>query len=332
MVSRASHIVDEYKHLSANLKGANSLRSLDSLNHSTCSLQHYYDESKSITYNNLCRSIDPKHSVSCSRIHSVASLEVWHLILGNRSLQLESQHPYTMRFDSSPLIKASYSAQEYRARYSGIQKSEGYDFSIRDERRQPRNSCLPQFRKAAGWRRGAIINTVLVSTISPALFITQLLYWVQSGSPFGYQVMFSGSCNSAVGRVSTALHLLINILASLILAASNFFMQVISSPTRSEIDHAHLRGNWLDIGMPNPRNVSKVSPRKACAWILFFLSSVPIHVLFNAVIFSTDHRESEFQGYVVDESLLTGGETYLPGASLSFSIDSTVIPPSLTAD
>jgi hypothetical protein len=109
--------------------------------------------------------------------------------------------------------------------------------------------------------------------------------------------------------------LVINTLSSLVLASTNFFMQVLNAPTREELDRAHSQGSWLDVGVPSPRNAFRVSRFKMIMWLLFVLSSIPIHLLFNSAIFSTDNRGAEFDYFVFDESLLNGGAVLGPGTS-----------------
>lgn len=98
-------------------------------------------------------------------------------------------------------------------------------------------------------------------------------------------------------------------------------MQVLNAPSRAELDSAHEKGSWLDIGVPSPRNAFRICRFKTIMWLLFFLSSIPIHLLFNSAIFSTDHRESRFSYFVFDESVLTGGAIFDPGASLPLALD-----------
>lgn len=169
-----------------------------------------------------------------------------------------------------------------------------------------------------GWRKSAFINTVLVSTVLLVLLTCHVILWAKSGSVTGYQIIHSGKCaGNAVGRLNTITHLMINILSSLVLASTNFFMQVLNAPSREELDSAHEKGSWLDIGVPSPRNVFKVSRFKRIMWILFFLSSVPIHLLFNSAIFATDRRESTFSYFVFDESVRNGVPAFDPGTKLA---------------
>ncbi|KAI1324847.1 hypothetical protein F5Y16DRAFT_379730 [Xylariaceae sp. FL0255] len=53
-----------------------------------------------------------------------------------------------------------------------------------------------------------------------------------------------------------------------------------------------------------------------CSAALFF-SSVPIHLLFNSVIFETESRESNFHLTIASDEFLTGGDYFPPGASLT---------------
>lgn len=174
--------------------------------------------------------------------------------------------------------------------------------------------------RLSGWRRSAFINTVLVSTVFLVLLSSQVFLWAKSGDLAGYHIIHSGQCaGNGVGRLNTLLHLIINILSSLVLASTNFFMQVLNAPSRAELDSAHERGSWLDIGVPSPRNVFRVSLFKTTMWLLFFLSSIPIHLLFNSAIFSTDNRGSTFSYFVFDESVLIGGAAFYPGTSLALA-------------
>ncbi|KAI1847360.1 hypothetical protein JX266_006585 [Neoarthrinium moseri] len=68
-------------------------------------------------------------------------------------------------------------------------------------------------------------------------------------------MFYSGRCGTgSASRLNLALHLLLNILSTAILASSNFFMQILNAPTRDEVIEAHSRGSWLDIGVPSWRN------------------------------------------------------------------------------
>jgi hypothetical protein len=82
-------------------------------------------------------------------------------------------------------------------------------------------------------------------------------------------------------------HVLINALSSVLLSASNYAMQCVTSPTRSECDVAHARGDWMDVGVAGTRNLTRISHRRKVVWVLLALSSIPIHLLYNSAVFKT---------------------------------------------
>jgi hypothetical protein len=83
---------------------------------------------------------------------------------------------------------------------------------------------------------------------------------------------------TAIERWNTVFHIFINALSTVLLAGSNYTMQVLSSPTRSEIDSAHARGKWLDVGVLSPRNLRLISRKRAALCIALAFSSIPLHL------------------------------------------------------
>lgn len=102
--------------------------------------------------------------------------------------------------------------------------------------------------------------------------------WRRFGIMSGYGTIQQGDC-AAAKRLNTWLHLLINILSTLLLAGSNAFMQVFSAPTRQEVDRAHARGIWLHIGVLGIRNWRGIAKRKALVSLVLALTSIPFHLL-----------------------------------------------------
>ncbi|KAH7372286.1 hypothetical protein BKA66DRAFT_534379 [Pyrenochaeta sp. MPI-SDFR-AT-0127] len=88
-----------------------------------------------------------------------------------------------------------------------------------------------------------------------------------------------------IERWNAVLHIFVNALSTILLAGSNYTMQVLSSPTRSEIDKAHEKGEWLDIGILSPRNLKFISRKRAALCIILATSSIPLHLFYNASIF-----------------------------------------------
>lgn len=87
--------------------------------------------------------------------------------------------------------------------------------------------------------------------------------------------------------MSAWLHLAINVLGTILLGASNYCMQCLSFPTRDEVNKAHSRGAWLDIGVPSVRNLRQISSKRLALWWLLAVSSIPLHFLYNSPVFTT---------------------------------------------
>ncbi|KAI3579703.1 hypothetical protein IWW34DRAFT_693993 [Fusarium oxysporum f. sp. albedinis] len=141
-------------------------------------------------------------------------------------------------------------------------------------------------RYFSGWRAG-LARCTAVASIVTAINITFLLVAIPrlsisaSGSSEG--ALFSGDCKRAK-QLSIWLHLAINILATALLAAGNYTQQVLTAPTRSEINIGHSQERWLDIGVSSLHNLRQISGKRVAAWILLALTSVPIHLFYNSTI------------------------------------------------
>lgn len=121
----------------------------------------------------------------------------------------------------------------------------------------------------------AAITTAIVLSLN-LLFAFVVLFKYDSNDGVG--ILFEGDCG-VVKRWDTALHLIINILSTALLAASGFTMQCLSSPTREEVDLAHKYRQSLEIGLLSLTNLFHMRTWKAVFWTLLCLSSMPLHLL-----------------------------------------------------
>lgn len=160
-------------------------------------------------------------------------------------------------------------------------------------------------RRLQGWRAGASICATAVGTV---LAVNVLLIIIASatnaGSTGGLATIQSGDCTKSQ-NLDTWLHFLINVLSTMLLALSNYCMQCLSSPTREDVDKAHARGKWLDVGIHSIRNLGSIPPFRLLLWSLLALSSVPIHLLFNSTLLLT-RSSNEYALFVGSPLLLTG--------------------------
>ena len=136
-------------------------------------------------------------------------------------------------------------------------------------------------RNLQGWRFGIFSGVLLACAVLIAN--TSITAWAaarQQGNigEDAQITLFQGDCER-VRRLNIGAHLAINILSTILLGASNYAMQCLSSPTRKEVDAAHARRKWLDIGVPSARNLGRISRKRVVLWVLLVISSLPLHLL-----------------------------------------------------
>ena len=94
----------------------------------------------------------------------------------------------------------------------------------------------------------------------------------------GKRVLYDGQCDTTK-RINIGIHLLINVLSTILLGASNYCMQCMSAPTRAEADRVHAKFRWVDIGVPSIRNLRKIRGMRVVLWLLLGFTSLPLHLL-----------------------------------------------------
>lgn len=107
-----------------------------------------------------------------------------------------------------------------------------------------------------------------------------------TGGSSNSKVIYDGSCDMA-GRWNTGLHIIINIISTCTLATSNYCMQTLVAPTRDEIDIAHAKCRWLDVGGSSFRNLFAISYARLGLWIVLLLTATPLHLLYNSLVFES---------------------------------------------
>ncbi|CZR67199.1 uncharacterized protein PAC_17098 [Phialocephala subalpina] len=182
-----------------------------------------------------------------------------------------------------------------------IRRSGRYVSHVQYEYAAPRDSEEP--RKFSGWRGG-----ILAAACSSGLvLLINLIFtiWAAAKSKSGTQVgtIYAGDC-ATVRKADSGLHIAINVMGTMLLGASNYTMQCLSSPTRKEVDAAHSRGKYLDIGLPSPKNLN--GWKKKIVFTFLVLSTVPLHFLWNSAVFTTT-QQLDYNAYIVTPNFLTNG-------------------------
>ena len=133
-------------------------------------------------------------------------------------------------------------------------------------------------QRFSGWRFGVLNFATCASIVFLINLIVTIWGSVAHRDQEDRSVLSEGSC----GRIKTlnpGIHVLINVLSTVLLSGSNYCMQCLSAPTRGEIDEAHAARRWLDVGVPSFRNLRRISRRRLFLWLLLGTSSLPLHLL-----------------------------------------------------
>ena len=133
-------------------------------------------------------------------------------------------------------------------------------------------------RNVKGWRMGVIVSACAAGLVFLVNFLFFVIAMATVGQANGIGTLYEGDCNT-VKRADTVIHLFLNVLGVVMLAASNYTTQCLSSPTRKEIDKAHRQRRALDIGLPSIFNLMFLSRPKVMLWSFLMLCTLPLHLL-----------------------------------------------------
>ncbi|KAL3472966.1 hypothetical protein BJX99DRAFT_249257 [Aspergillus californicus] len=143
---------------------------------------------------------------------------------------------------------------------------------------------------ARAWIKGVVVCSwvmggVLAVNIILTIIAAALAYSKNDGQSFPFASMYMGKCSTAKNW-TTGLHLVINLLSTAMLGASNYCMQCLASPSRAQVDEAHSQRTWVNVGVPNIWNLLRRQRGKR-QWLGYVLltTSLPIHLIYNSAIF-----------------------------------------------
>ena len=171
-----------------------------------------------------------------------------------------------------------------------------------------------------GWRKSGLINAILIWILT--LLLTALLFTSAFRLGDGWSSFLdntkvpTGNCEEA-SHTNLALHVILNAVATLALASSNFFMQVFCAPSRDNIDKAHQKGRCLEIGVQSVKNLRYLSAPRIVSWLLLGATSVPLHLFINASVTET-RATTDFQVVLAADDFLKGGPYAGPGVGRPF--------------
>ena len=162
----------------------------------------------------------------------------------------------------------------------------GIDTSNEAEPSAPSTSKFSKWkaRWSAQWRNlGWQIGVLSAFYISVFVLVVNISLLIVGGVKHGGYADGIGTLNygdsGPMKRIGLTYHVLINVLSTALLTSSNYCMQILSAPSREELDLAHARNSWLDIGIISFRNLAFISQRRMVCWCILGFSSLPLHLL-----------------------------------------------------
>ncbi|KAL2430720.1 hypothetical protein ABEF95_013198 [Exophiala dermatitidis] len=164
-------------------------------------------------------------------------------------------------------------------------------------------SILRGWPRLHGWRAGALTAAVFAA-ISLLINVVALIWLSTRKKRNGIVELYNGSCGKTES-MDLWVHIAINALSTLLLGGSNYCMQCLSSPTRKDVDTAHAKGKWLDIGVPSIRNLLSIPTYKLVLWLVLGFSSVPLHLMYNSAFYKS-LTTNDYNVYIVSQDFVDG--------------------------
>ena len=137
-----------------------------------------------------------------------------------------------------------------------------------------------------GWHTGVLACATSVLVVLFINVVLTIYATAEYQMENGIGTLYEGSCPKS-RRIGLWLHLGINALSTVLLSGSNYTQQCLTAPTRREIDAAHARRRWMDIGVPSLRNLLRIKLERTLLWVAIGFTSIPLHLLYVYMTIST---------------------------------------------
>ena len=203
------------------------------------------------------------------------------------------------------------------SRYDQLPFDEGQSFLPPTQRK----TCVSRLKSIGfQWPKGCQggVTNALILDIFILIVNIAVAGWLAINGGFTRELVIfqRRSCQTST-KIIIMIHLIINVLAALLLAASNYCMQILISPRREEVNLAHAAKKWLWIGVPNLTNLLHIPRTRRFTFLTLAVSSLPIHLIWNSAI----TQEIATNTYL----LAAVSENFFSGASVDFNASSFLL-------
>lgn len=178
---------------------------------------------------------------------------------------------------TDPSIDASSTVQNFA--FAHLQALRPWFPRLDPDHRQARTLGVRLAKRESLLLTAAIVTTIIFVV---NLIVTCVLYFLPRYRRLysaGTVVFYHGGCEQ-VRVINVSLHGLINLLASVLYLFSQLCMQLVTAPTRVQVDQKHRRGDWYDIGILSVRNFRRSKPESQVLLLVLLFSSLPLHFVY----------------------------------------------------
>lgn len=192
-----------------------------------------------------------------------------HLLPGHVSDQQRSEHELVVQPVHTSMAPSRPSAM---SEYTVIGTSEDGDSTTK--------SSTVKKQWATGIRLSAYANAAVL-LVNIVLTIVGASYGNQFSSVL--VSMYQGNC-AHTKRVASGLHIMINILGTILVATSSYCCQLLMAPARQDIDNAHAHRVWLPVGTFNIKMLTLLPRHRKLMWYLMFGTSIAIQLMYVCIL------------------------------------------------
>ncbi|KAF1990616.1 hypothetical protein K402DRAFT_460066 [Aulographum hederae CBS 113979] len=209
-----------------------------------------------------------------------------HVQLNDMSSSLPRKNEENVIAEAEPESSADKKDASVAGQYTLIPSTSEFIHTLETEDEYARTHDSLWQRYFSSWRAGLIRAALTAGTALAVNTAVDVWMFTKYDTEHGSGVVMRDSC-SRVHIADTGIHLALNIVSTCILGASNYCMQGVAAPTREEVDRAHAKTEYVEIGVQSFRNMRLIGWGRVVLWLLLGVTSVPFHLFFNSVFFTS---------------------------------------------
>ncbi|KAK5994722.1 hypothetical protein PT974_03105 [Cladobotryum mycophilum] len=138
-------------------------------------------------------------------------------------------------------------------------------------------------------KRKTKLNLQTIVALSAFIASTGTIIWALTRhwpDERGIGTLYLGDC-SVAAQVNRFIHLVLNLVSTLLLGAGSYCMQVLMAPERHEVNTAHSEGSSMEIGVLSYRNRRFIPRGRVVLWHALGIVSIFLHLFWNSIVYSS---------------------------------------------